>query len=200
MLGLLLTAVGDWRAAQGVFEIGTGVGEVEQAEEDVAAPALANGVVAHDYALQSQAPQVNGNGNTNGDSPGDASSSPSPSPPITLLDRDAQSIPSSSTLLRPIGDRPRASRHESFEHALQLRMSQLTLAEYVEGPEGAGDRWVEVFQWVSERRDLGVDDSAYLIPQLIVASNSLSLQRGCQLTAEQTLKYNQHPLPRKLRY
>lgn len=169
VLGLLLTAIGDWRAAQGVFEIGAGVGEVDLAEEgDDAAPAVPNGVVVHDYASQSQAPQVNGNGNanafTNGDSPGDASTNPSPSPPVTLLDRDAQCIPSSATLLRLIGDRPPASRHEAFEHALQLRMSQLTLAEYVEGPEGAGDRWVEVFQWVSERREFGADDSTCLIP------------------------------------
>ncbi|TFY57861.1 hypothetical protein EVJ58_g6765 [Rhodofomes roseus] len=163
LLGLLLTATGDWRAAQGVFEIGAGVGEVDLAEDgsgtgDDAQLDAASGVVAHDYATL--APKVNGNANgdakVNGDTPreGDAS----PTTPVTLLDRDAQSIPSSATLLRPIRDRPPASRNEAFEHALQLRMSQLTLAEYVEGPEGAGDRWVEVFQWFSERRELGTDD------------------------------------------
>ena len=169
LLGLLLTATGDWRAAQGVFDIGAGVGEADLAEEaDDTAPATANGVVAHDYASQLQDPRVNGNGNakahTNGDSvgdsPGDASNSSSPGPPVTLLDRDAQNIPPSATLLRPLDDRPPPSRQEAFEHALQLRMSQLTLTEYVEGPEGAGDRWVEVFQWFSERRELGADDSA----------------------------------------
>lgn len=170
MLGLLLTATGDWRAAQGVFDVGAGVSEADLAEDgDNAAPDVANGVVAHDYASQSQGPRVNGNGNgnadayTNGDSPGDASAPSSPRPPVTLLDRDVQSIPSSATLLRPLGDRPPPSRNEAFEHALQLRMSQLTLTEYVEGPEGAGDRWVEVFQWFSERRELGADDSEYPI-------------------------------------
>ncbi|KAH9929196.1 uncharacterized protein B0H18DRAFT_998043 [Fomitopsis serialis] len=163
LLGLLLTATGDWRAAQGVLEIGAGVGEVDLAEdssgtEDRTQVNSVNGVVAHDYAAQ--APKVNGNGNAdpsmNGDTHGDADATSRPR--LTLLDRDAQSIPSSSTLLRPFGDRPPVSRHEAFEHALQLRMSQLALAEYVEGPEGAGDRWVEVFHWFSERRDLGVDD------------------------------------------
>ncbi|KZT66935.1 TPR-like protein [Daedalea quercina L-15889] len=165
LLGLLLTATGDWRAAQGVFEIGAGVGEVDLAEEGSGAGDdteldTANGVVVHDYATQSQVPRINGNGNadplTNDDSPRQAS--PSASLPVTLLDRNAQSIPESATLLRPIGDRPPPSRNEAFEHALQLRMSQLTLAEYVEGPEGAGDRWVEVFYWFSERRELGIDD------------------------------------------
>lgn len=207
VLGLLLTATGDWRAAQGVFDIGAGVSEVDLAEEgDDAVPDTANGVVAHDYASQSQAPRVNGNGNagayTNGDSPGDASTSSSPGPPVTLLDRDAQSIPSSATLLRPIGDRPPASRNEAFEHALQLRMSQLTLTEYVEGPEGAGDRWVEVFQWFSERRELGADDSTYLTFSLRTGDcNQLSYQEGCPSTAELTSRCSLRLPPlRRLRY
>lgn len=40
-------------------------------------------------------------------------------------------------------------------------MTQLTLFELVEGPEGAGDKWVEVFQWFSDRREAAVDDSKY---------------------------------------
>ena len=77
---------------------------------------------------------------------------PSKSPPLFLLDKDSPSIPPSSTLLLPTPDYPTPSRQDTFEHAMQLRMTQLALAEFVEGAEGAGVRWVEVFGWVADRK------------------------------------------------
>ncbi len=77
---------------------------------------------------------------------------------VRLLEPDWTEVPSSASLLQPYVDRPWPSRQDAFEHALQLRMSQLTLTEFVEGPESTGDKWVEVFQWFSERRSMVADD------------------------------------------
>lgn len=169
LLGLLLTATGDWKAAQSVLEVGAGVCEVELADDGTATqkdaqPNGVNGVYAHDYASgQPSAAHVNG---SNGDatdgrmdsSPVDPKPDSSSGGSMTVLESNAVDLPPSCTLLRPIPDRPAPSRHDAFEHALQLRMTQLALAEFVEGPEGAADRWVEVFQWFSERREVGADD------------------------------------------
>ncbi|OSX62812.1 hypothetical protein POSPLADRAFT_1065909 [Postia placenta MAD-698-R-SB12] len=161
LLGLLLTATGDWKAAQSVLEVGAGVCEVELADDGTATQkdAQPNGV----NGVYPSAAHVNG---SNGDatdgrmdsSPVDPKPDSSSGGSMTVLESNAVDLPPSCTLLRPIPDRPAPSRHDAFEHALQLRMTQLALAEFVEGPEGAGDRWVEVFQWFSERREVGADD------------------------------------------
>ncbi|KAI0643275.1 hypothetical protein C8Q79DRAFT_1094856 [Trametes meyenii] len=157
LLGLLLTASGDWRAAREVLEMGASVGELDQGDEEAepngssANGDAPTGVHAHDYGASDAGP--------NG---------VEPSEPSRLLDQDAAELPSSATLLQPLDDRPRPNRQEAFEHALQLRMTQLTLTEFVEGPEGTGDKWVEVFQWFSERREVGVEDSkSSLAPRLV---------------------------------
>ncbi|OCH91549.1 hypothetical protein OBBRIDRAFT_752951 [Obba rivulosa] len=167
LLGLLLSAAEDWTAARGVFEIGAEVGETDAAESNGdalndAPSTSADGIQARDYAVQDLAtPNGNGNPVTNGHT-----HSPDPRPatprhdesPLTVLGNADSQLPPSSSLLRPLPDRPSPSHQEIFEHALQLRMTQLTLVEHMEGPEGAGDRWVEVFQWFSERREVGMDD------------------------------------------
>ncbi|KAI0350274.1 hypothetical protein OH77DRAFT_1431143 [Trametes cingulata] len=164
LLGLLLTASGDWRAAKEVLEMGASVSEADLADDEAeqADGAAINGDVpdgvrAHDYAASaSEADTV-----IVGDVPNGASRrEPNGvrAEPSHLLEKDARDLPASSSLLQPLGDRPSPNRQEAFEHALQLRMTQLTLTEYVEGPEGTGDKWVEVFQWFSERREVGVED------------------------------------------
>ncbi|KAH9933971.1 uncharacterized protein BXZ73DRAFT_46077 [Epithele typhae] len=152
LLGLLLTASGDWRAAKEVLEMGASVGEAELADED--ADSQIDGLPSNDSALevvQLSAPpspsKANGapNGQTNGYF-------------APLLAKHSVELPPPATLLQPTGDRPPSNRQEAFEHALQLRMTQLTLTEFVKGPEGTGEEWIEVFQWFSERREVGVDD------------------------------------------
>ena len=120
---------------------------------------------------------ANGHASANGTSPPDFSgaSSPringraeleepaSPRDPVRLLEPGWTEVPSSASLLQPYVDRPWPSRQEAFEHALQLRMSQLTLSEFVEGPESTGDKWVEVFQWFSERRSMVADDRTCIL-------------------------------------
>ncbi|KAI0660278.1 hypothetical protein C8Q70DRAFT_980001 [Cubamyces menziesii] len=151
LLGLLLTASGDWKAAKEVLEMGASVSEVDlegdEEEEQEPNGVEANGdapdgVRVHDYATPENQP----NGH---DAKTDAA---------RLLDGDAIELPPSSSLLQPLGDRPSPNRQETFEQALQLRMTQLTLSEFVEGPEGTGDKWVEVFQWFSEKREVGIED------------------------------------------
>ncbi|KAI8995256.1 hypothetical protein BD414DRAFT_506072 [Trametes punicea] len=158
LLGLLLTASGDWRAAKEVLEIGAGVSEVDllENEDDEQTNGTAtdgdapDGVRVYDYGA---APPDQSNGDIPNGTP-DGQSVPAP----RLLEPDAVELPPSSSLLQPLGDRPPPSRQDAFEYALQLRMTQLTLTEFVDGPEGTGEKWVEVFQWFSERRDVGVED------------------------------------------
>ncbi|KAH9944625.1 hypothetical protein B0H21DRAFT_746395 [Amylocystis lapponica] len=164
LLGLLLTATGDWRGAKGVLEVGTGVGEVDPeepvSEEPNSLPQNGvNGIHEQDFAT-AEPQTLRVNGDANGHTP-NGHANPADTligDPVKILPDGEQQIPSSAFLLRPFSDRPSCSRQESFEHSLQLRMTQLTLTEYVEGPEGAGDKWVEVFQWFSERREVGLDD------------------------------------------
>lgn len=73
--------------------------------------------------------------------------------PSTLVPSLENHLPSAATLLHPIPDHPPPSQRELFEHALQLRMTHLALTEYVEGPESAGVRWLEAFEWYADRRD-----------------------------------------------
>ncbi|KAI0665604.1 hypothetical protein C8Q78DRAFT_1178413 [Trametes maxima] len=161
LLGLLLTASGDWKVAREVLEIGASVSELDQAGEEAEPDApppngdVPNGVHAHDYGASANG--LNGD-LTNGTSDAGPNGVDHPEP-SRLLDQDAAELPSSAALLQPLGDRPPPNRQEAFEQALQLRMTQLTLTEFVEGPEGTGDKWVEVFQWFSERREVGVEDS-----------------------------------------
>ncbi|RPD58162.1 hypothetical protein L227DRAFT_594388 [Lentinus tigrinus ALCF2SS1-6] len=161
LLGLLLTASGDWRAAKWVLEMGASVSETDLAEDDAEpVDGLPNngrdvdGVQAHDYAAP-DAPETNGHANGNAV---DDAASVGERQPARLLERDATEVPPSAELLRPLGDRPPANRQEAFEHALELRTTQLVLSEHVEGPEGTCDKWVDVFQWFSERRGFAADD------------------------------------------
>ncbi|KAA1470851.1 hypothetical protein DENSPDRAFT_836753 [Dentipellis sp. KUC8613] len=82
-------------------------------------------------------------------------------PPVRgpLLDPLAQDVPIAATLLEPLPDHPRPTRPERFEQALQLRMTQLALTELVEGPEGAGEKWIEVFEWFAQRKGVGKEQS-----------------------------------------
>ncbi|KAI0755686.1 hypothetical protein C8Q74DRAFT_319092 [Fomes fomentarius] len=160
LLGLLLTASGDWSAAKEVLEMGASVSEADLAEDEPEIDGLPGNdsaleeVRVHDFAVP-PSPQTNGHA-INGDA--EDASSQHRSGPARLLETHAVELPPSSELLQPFGDRPAPNRPEAFEHALQLRMTQLTLSEHVEGPEGTCDKWVEVFQWFSERRGVGADD------------------------------------------
>ena len=79
-----------------------------------------------------------------------------------FLDEGSLRLPEAATLLRPLPDYPPPTRHERFEHALQLRLTQLALIEHVDGPENAGTKWLDVFGWVAARKGLGEERKSHI--------------------------------------
>ena len=76
-----------------------------------------------------------------------------------ILDADSHTLPLAAELLQPLPDHPPPSVTERFEHALQLRMTQLALTELIEGPEGTEEKWIEVFHWFAKRKGPERDQS-----------------------------------------
>ena len=140
LLGLLLVATDDWKKAKAVLEYGAGISEERGGDEGL--PQTPNG----------DAPGTP-NGKIEGLPPTDEPFIPSSELPTTLLSRDATGIPAAASLLGPPPDHPPPSRRELFEQALQLRMTQLALTEHAEGPEGAAEKWLEVFSWVATQKE-----------------------------------------------
>lgn len=86
----------------------------------------------------------------------------------TVLDPNASSLPSTMSLLAYLHPSSHHSQNMEpyaftfdqyppspsvvFERHLQLRMSQIALAEVMDGPEGAEEGWLEVFAWVAEKQ------------------------------------------------
>ncbi|KAJ7641510.1 hypothetical protein FB45DRAFT_825779 [Roridomyces roridus] len=131
LIGLLLATSEQWKAAEEILEQGADIGE----EEEQAAP-------------------VNGHGTIEGLPDTSPERSPTSPPPAFILNGSDVVMPSAADLLLPIADHPAPSRQEMFEYSLQLRMTQVALNELVEGAEGAAEKWLEVFQWIAERRGL----------------------------------------------
>ncbi|KAF9478780.1 TPR-like protein [Pholiota conissans] len=95
----------------------------------------------------------------------------------TVLDPTAASLPPASTILKYLHPTSPPQRSEAyaltfdqyppaptvlFERHLQLRMTQVTLMEVMNGPEGAEEGWLEVFAWIADKhRELrnGLDTS-----------------------------------------
>lgn len=140
LLGLLLLATDDWKKAKAVLEYGAGIGE--ERADDEALPQTPNGDT-------SGTP----NGKIEGLPPVDVPLMPIPGSSTALLSRDAAGILAAASLLKPLPDHPPPSRRELFEQALQLRMTQLALIEHAEGPEGATEKWLEVFSWVATQKE-----------------------------------------------
>ncbi|KAJ7074707.1 hypothetical protein C8F01DRAFT_1101566 [Mycena amicta] len=148
LIGLLLAASEQWKAAEEILDRGAELGESTLPEEE-----LTNG--------NSDLLAANGNSRPIDGLPASESTHPvmkrvsippPPPPPIYLLDKPELGMPSPETLLLPVADHPTASRQEQFEYSLQLRMTQVALNELVDGAEGAEGKWLEVFQWIAERR------------------------------------------------
>ena len=108
---------------------------------------------------------------------------PPPSPhslsslsPLYVLEKGAKEIPPSSTLLRPFLAtlHPPLSNHEMFEHALQLRMTQVKVAESVQGVEGASEMLRDIFEWVAVKRGVVPDNSMLSVPHITFHLNVLA--------------------------
>jgi hypothetical protein len=152
LLGLLLAASEDWRGAREVLEAGATLDDQAWVAEQTSSP-------ANDLPDSSTIGRE-----TSSTATGYASSTPSPASeeastvterPIEkeiILDAHQHTLPLAAGLLQPLPDHPPPSVTERFEHALQLRMTQLALTELMEGPEGTEDKWIEVFQWFAKRK------------------------------------------------
>lgn len=142
LLGLLLAATEDWKTARGVLQAGADIGDRDEPDGSEDATAGAGGIV-DDHPNGHAVPKGVNGGCDSHTSLG------------YLLPESALRLPHGATLQRPVPDYPPPTQHEQFEHALQLRLTQLALIEHVDGPENAGNKWVEVFSWVAERKGLG---------------------------------------------
>lgn len=161
LLGLLLAASEDWRDAREVLEAGA------TRDDEAWAAELTS-------SLPNDIPDTNTIGrretsSTAGVTVSSSASSthpelPSPASEVAstvterpierqiILDAHRHTLPPAAELLQPLPDHPPLSITEHFEHALQLRMTQLALTELMEGPEGTEEKWVEVFQWFAKRK------------------------------------------------
>ncbi|KAG2119459.1 hypothetical protein DEU56DRAFT_120881 [Suillus clintonianus] len=165
LLGLLLSANGEWQKAVGVLNVGA---DLDESTQDMESPArldaentaddivekapMTDDIQAKDFEFDHQHAQVNGHSKLpDAHLPSNDADSPRSGHKM-LLDTHATTLPPSATLLRPLPDHPFPSPHDTFDYALQLRMTQMALAEHIEGPEGAEGRWVNVFAWISERK------------------------------------------------
>jgi hypothetical protein len=165
LLGLLLAASEDWRGAREVLEAGATLGDETWTAEQT--PPLA-GDVLDSSTIRKSTTDVTATGDASSSTRPESSQTSEaastyterPHERLTVLD-DGQSdmLPPAAELLQPLPDHPPPSATDHFEHALQLRMTQLALTELIEGPEITEERWLEVFQWFATRRGPERDQS-----------------------------------------
>lgn len=163
LLGLLLAATGDWEASKSVLEIGISIAEADLTEDEPTSNGAHEGngsinvLTIRDFAQVVEHQDTNANGTAVNGHTGLTNGVPHE----TILPPAAKEIPPSSTFLQSLADRPLSNRQERFEYALQARMTQLALTEFVEGAEAVGDKWLEVFHWFREKRPAALDDREF---------------------------------------
>ena len=161
LLGLLLAASEDWRGAREVLEAGATLDD--QAWVAELTSSLPNDIPDSNTIGRRETSSTAGvtvtsyASSTHPELPSPASEGAStvterPVERQIILDAHRHTLPPAAELLQPLPDHPPPSSTERFEHALQLRMTQLALTELMEGPEGTEEKWVEVFQWFAKRK------------------------------------------------
>lgn len=166
LLGLLLTAQGDWDGAKAVFQFGqensdlgmddgTDTADGEPDGSGAGGQDPADSPVVRDFA--SSTLPVNGSTEPvarkrlSHNQPSALNVADRPRSFSGPLLSPTLDLPPSHTLQIPSPDTPRQNYSDRFEAELLLRMSQLALTEKVEGAEGANLQWPEVFMFFSER-------------------------------------------------
>ncbi|KAF5368047.1 hypothetical protein D9758_004500 [Tetrapyrgos nigripes] len=178
LLGLLCAKLEKWDAAVGALDMGRSVGlggdqtrdDDEFTEESEGASSVEGLPAGNDASHALFKAQASKEAKELQDKEKDKESAPPPPiEPLYILNSNPQSsttsgnsstIPPASGLLQPSSAIGQPQRYEAFEQALQLRMSEVTVTEYVEGVEVATDRLREVFEWVAERKGLGPGNGA----------------------------------------
>ena len=182
LLGLLLAASEDWRGAREVLEAGATVDDQAWMAEQISSPAddttdsstirketeSSTGITTIDFASSAYPEQQS-------PSSEEASTTTERAPEReTILDPHSHTLPPASEMLQPLPDHPPPSATERFEHALQLRLTQLALTELIEGPEGTEEKWIEVFQWFAKRKGPDRDQSRKFLPSVTLRSALMS--------------------------
>ncbi len=130
LLGLALSANGENVQAREVLIIGEGMEQTEDSETP--ADAAGTETPKATFAVLSVRTE-------------------SPSAVDSLLPVSTTKVPVPTTMLLPLPDHPPPSKHERFEHGLQLRMTLMALVELMDGRDSAAQKWVDVFAWFAER-------------------------------------------------
>ena len=130
LLGLALSANGENVQAREVLVIGEGMEQTEDSDT----PANATGAETPNANTATLDVRTE-----------------SPSAVDSLLPVSTTRVPVPTSMLLPLPDHPPPSKHERFEHALQLRMTLVALVELMDGRDSAAQKWVDVFAWFAER-------------------------------------------------
>jgi len=151
LLGLLLTAQERWKEAAEILERGAELdkeasGELEDEDDKGGTD---SGVEEECSMAANQSPTIE---------------PPSPRPvraqlfpayrTAYALGKTDTTIPPASGLLRSMLEKNPPSKKDVYEYSLQLRMTQVALAEVVNGPEGAEEKWVDVFSWIAGKKGI----------------------------------------------
>lgn len=165
LLALLEGKAGEWKKAKGVLK--AAAEKAEHIEEELREEEKrVNGIQSRDFA-DGDGCTISGRQSRETDRALNANDAPAANghenntserlPP--LLSSDESTLPKSGSLLLPLPDHPPPSPKDLFEHALQLRMTELSLTELLMGPDGAELQWPNVFAWFAERTDLSAQNS-----------------------------------------
>jgi tetratricopeptide (TPR) repeat protein len=145
LLGLALSATGEFKQALEIF----GIGEAVEPDEDSVDPSVDLPPTETDTSTSSAASVPSGTAFTDTNSAGMRSESPQGLQ--TLLPLSASKAPAATTMLLTTPDHPPSSKEDIFEYGLQLRITILAVVELIDGAETASGRWVDVFAWFAER-------------------------------------------------
>ncbi|KAI0300126.1 hypothetical protein B0F90DRAFT_1848180 [Multifurca ochricompacta] len=178
LLGLLLSAAEDWRGAREVLEVGATLDEQTWMAEQT--PLEVGDIPGDSITIGRQTSSTADNTAASTSSrlqSGSSYEATAAHEQITILDGRSNILPSAAELLQPLPDHPNPSATERFEHALQLRMTQLALAEFIEGPEGTEEKWIDVFQWFAKRRGPEKDQSREIaVPACSIPTERTSIE------------------------
>ncbi len=157
LLGILLTATDQWKAAAEILERGAALDDIEAPESVDTNPESDRnyhlGIPVWDQGYRTNLGEADSFAASTA-RPDDLTLTPTqPYRDETyVLERNSQQMPPSSDLLGSIVDQCWPLSFEIVENSLQLRLTQVYLAEAVDGAEAAEQKWIEVFRWISAKK------------------------------------------------
>lgn len=166
LLGILLTATEQWKAAAEILEQGAALDDIETSEsvDNLPESNQNNHLGPPVWERNYRATNLGETDSlaTSTARPDDLTATPTQlhRDEAYVLDRDSQRMPSSSDLLSSIVDQVWPLSYEIVENSLQLRLTQVYLTEAVDGAEAADQKWIEVFRWISAKK-AAVSDCEY---------------------------------------